>query len=120
MMDDAAVFSILSKCFAPVDKAEWENLSAREVWAEFLDGARFILQNGGSLGLDKSPADYRRGNHAPLQDFLSECEVCALFCPPTYEEKRQFAARHFTGGLPESALPIESLYVNNAKAGDLL
>ena len=78
MMDDAAVFSILSKCFAPVDKAEWENLSAREVWAEFLDGARFIL------------------------------------------EKRQFAARHFTGGLPESALPIESLYVNTAKAGDLL
>lgn len=120
MLDDAAVFSILSKCFAPVDKAEWENLSAREAWAEFLDGARFILQNGGSLGLDKSPADYRRGNHAPLQDFLSECEVCALFCPPTYEEKRQFAARHFTGGLPESALPIESLYVNTAKAGDLL
>ena len=120
MLDDAAVFSILSKCFAPVDKAEWENLSAREAWAEFLDGARFILQNGGSLGLDKSPADYRRGNHAPLQDFLSECEVCALFCPPTYEEKRQFASRHFTGGLPESALPIESLYVNTAKAGDLL
>ena len=52
MLDDAAVFSILSKCFAPVDKAEWENLSAREAWAEFLDGARFILQNGGSLGLD--------------------------------------------------------------------
>ena len=120
MLDDAAVFSILSKCFAPVEKAEWEKLSAREAWAEFLDGARFILQNGGSLGLDKSPADYRRGNHAPLQDFLSECEVCALFCPPTYEEKRQFAARHFTGGLPESALPIESLYVNTAKAGDLL
>ena len=120
MLDDAAVFSILSKCFASVDKAEWENLSAREAWAEFLDGARFILQNGGSLGLDKSPADYRRGNHAPLQDFLSECEVCALFCPPTYEEKRQFAARHFTGGLPESALPIESLCVNTAKAGDLL
>ncbi len=116
MMDDAAVFSILSKCFAPVDKAEWENLSAREVWAEFLDGARFILQNGGSLGLDKSPADYRRGNHAPLQDFLSECEVCALFCPPTYEEKRQFAARHFTGGLPESALPIESLYFRPSTA----
>lgn len=120
MLDDAAVFSILSKCFAPVDKTEWENLSARKAWAEFLDGARFILQNGGSLGLDKSPADYRRGNHAPLQDFLSECEVCALFCPPTYEEKRQFAACHFTGGLPESALPIESLYVNTAKAGDLL
>lgn len=120
MLDDAAVFSILSKCFAPVDKAEWEGLSAREPWAEFLDGARFILQNGGSLGIDKSLVDYRRGNHAPLQDFLSECEVCALFCPPTYEEKRQFAARHFTGGLPESALPIESLYVNAAKAGDLL
>ena len=34
MLDDAAVFSILSKCFAPVDKAEWENLSAREAWAE--------------------------------------------------------------------------------------
>ena len=74
--------------------------AARKAWAEFLDGARFILQNGGSLGLDKSPADYRRGNHAPLQDFLSECKVCALFCPPTYEEMRQFAARHFTGGLP--------------------
>ena len=34
----------------------------------------------------------------------------ALFTPPTYDEKRLFAARHFTGGLPESAVPAESLY----------
>ena len=114
MLDDAAVFSILSKCFAPVDKAEWENLSAREAWAEFLDGARFILQNGGSFGLDKSPADYRRGNHAPLQDFLSECEVCALFCPPTYEEKRQFAARHFKAGDLLSPVDGKGMYLGTS------
>ena len=34
-----------------------------------------------------------------------------LAVPPTYEEKTRFAARHFTGGLPASALPVESLYV---------
>ena len=46
----------------------------------------------------------------PLAGLLSAGEVKALFAPPTYDEKRAFAARHFTGGLPDSAVPVESLY----------
>ena len=110
MMDDAAVFSVLSKCFAPVSESEWKQLTAPHAWDQFLGSVRFILQNGGSFGGDLSQVERARSNHAPLQDFLADGEVNALFCPPTYDEKRQFFARHFTGGLPESALPIESLY----------
>lgn len=117
MMDDAAVFSVLSKCFACVSEDEWERLTAPHAWDDFLGSVRFILQNGGSLGGDLSQVERARSNRAPLQDFLADGEVDALFCPPTYHEKQQFFARHFTGGLPESALPIESLYTPWDDAG---
>lgn len=110
MMKDAAVFSVLSKCFAPMDDAEWKRMTERSAWAAFLDGARRMLQDEGAFGANGVPQSRRHHASCPLQDFLTEGEVRALYCPPTAEEKRAFAARHFTGGLPESALPIESLY----------
>lgn len=112
MIEDAAVFSVLSKCFGPVDEAEWKHLSDSAVWSEFLDGARRLMQDDGTLGRDLSPMQRMRisRDRCPLQDFLSAGEVDALYCPPTFAEKRSFAARHFTGGLPDSALPVESLY----------
>ncbi len=109
MMRDAAMLTVISRCFANVERAEWEQLVAERVWAEFLDDVRELTQAGRKLGCDESPVK-RLKPHRPLQDAFSEQEVRALFVPPTYEEKRSFAARHFTGGLPESAMPVESLY----------
>lgn len=115
MVEDAAVFSTLAACFAPVDEREWAQLTDAARWAEFLDGARRLMQESRGFGQAGAPAK-RRATRCPLQEFLSAGEVNALYCPPTHAEKAAFAARHFTGGLPQSALPVESLYAG-AKAG---
>lgn len=104
-MAPAALFSVMSKCFAPTDDEEWAEVTRFSVWSSFLEGARRALQGEDAL----APASERPGR-CPLEDFLSAGEVEALFAPPTPEEKRAFAARRFTGGLPGRALPVESLY----------
>lgn len=109
MMEDESVFSVLSACFAPVDEDEWNCVVGSTAWPDFLDAVRRTMQDDGPLGASPIPISEAR-RRCPLQEFLSVGEVNALFCPPSYEEKRAFAARHFTGGLPESALPVESLY----------
>lgn len=108
-MQDEAVFSILSKCFAPVEKTEWDAISKPAQWADFLNGARRALQDEKTFGYQTSAVE-RLGRKCPLQEFLEAGEVRALFAPPTYSEKQTFAARHFVGGLPQSAVPVESLY----------
>lgn len=108
-MEDEAVFSILSKCFAPVEKSDWKEIVESVAWSEFLDGARRLLQDDRAFGSPIVPLTRVR-KRCPLQEFLSAGEVDALFMPPSYEEKQAFAACHFTGGLVESALPVESLY----------
>ncbi len=107
-MEDEAVFSVLAQCFGPVDESSWNQLAGSSLWSDFLDGARRAMQDA-ELGVQAAPAARAR-KRCPLQEFLSSGEVNALFAPPTYEEKQAFAARHFTGGLPESAVPVESLY----------
>ena len=97
-MEYDEMFTVLSMCFAPVGQDEWKQLVDGPLWSDFLDAARRGLQIA------------RVRSRCPLQEFLSAGEVKALFTPPTYDEKRLFAARHFTGGLPESAVPAESLY----------
>lgn len=109
MMEYDEMLAVLSACFAPVEKDEWEQLTIRSTWSEFLDAARRALQDDGTFGASVSPIARAR-TRCPLQEFLSAGEVKALFAPPTYDEKRTFAARHFTGGLPASAMPVESLY----------
>lgn len=109
MLEDEAIFSIMSKCFAPIDEHEWRLLTKDATWSAFLDGARRAMQDEKSFGCSTG-AFQRVGRRCPLQDFLSAGEVRALFAPPTFAEKERFAARHFTGGLPESAVPVESLY----------
>ena len=108
-MGDEIVFSTVSKCFAPIDRDAWNALTQGVAWADFLDASRHLLQRGAKLGEDESPASRVRLS-CPLQDFLSVGEVNALFAPPSWEDVRSFAALHFTGGLPASAPPIESLY----------
>lgn len=109
MMEDAAVFSVLSKCFGAVDEGEWNCLTESRAWSAFLDGVRRLLQ-GDAFTCGESAPVRRMHERCPLQDFLSSGEVDALYRPLTFAEKASFAARHFTGGLPESAVPVESLY----------
>lgn len=109
MMEYDEMFTVLSMCFAPVAKDEWRQLAEGPLWSDFLDAARRGLQDDGAFGAPASPMARARVR-CPLQEFLSAGEVKALFAPPTYDEKRLFAARHFTGGLPASAVPVESLY----------
>ena len=117
-MDDEIVFSTVSRCFAPIDKQEWDELVDTVLWSDFIDASRRLLQDNVVSG-DKNP--FRRmGSRCPLQDYLSDKEVSALFAPPSWEEKQSFAARHFTGGLPSSALPVESLYLPSGKPEDRL
>lgn len=108
-MGDEIVFSTVSKCFASIDRDAWDALTQGAVWADFLDASRSLLQQGAKLGEDESPASRARLS-CPLQDFLSVGEVNALFAPPSWENAQSFATLHFTGGLPASAPPIESLY----------
>lgn len=108
-MEYDEMFTVLSMCFAPVEADEWKQLVDGPLWSDFLDAARRGLQDDAAFGEPASPMARAR-TRCPLQEFLSAGEVNALFAPPSYEEKRLFAARHFTGGLPESAVPVESLY----------
>jgi TorA maturation chaperone TorD len=104
--DRAQVLGTVSKCFATCERDEWDELTGCAAWAAFIEGCRYQFQ--------KTSA-----KHAPLSEFMARCEVDALHNPPTYACKRAFAARHFTGGLPGSAMPVESLYrsqMNGASA----
>ena len=94
MMEDEAEFSVLAQCFGPVDEGSWSQLVGSSLWSDFLDGARRVMQ-ADELGVQAAPLARAR-KRCPLQEFLSSGEVNALFAPPTYDEKRLFAARHFT------------------------
>ena len=118
MADDAAVFSVLSKCFGSVEADEWKQLTRSAAWADFTDSVRRLLQDDHQFGKQTSPSKRLRGR-APMQEFLSENEVNELFRPPLFEEKQRFAARHFTGGLPQSAVPVESLYTDWETSGNV-
>ena len=108
-MEDQAVFSMMAQCFGPVEQGDWEALTASALWDDFLGAVRELLQAERPLGQAPSGAP-SLASRRPLQEFLSEQELCSLFTPPSFEEARRFAARHFTGGLPASAMPVESLY----------
>mgnify|MGYP000302644397 CR=1 FL=1 len=79
MMDDAAVFSVLSKCFGSVEKDEWKQMTRSAAWAEFMDGVRRLLQDDTRFGKQATPIE-RMHVRAPMQEFLSANEVDELFC----------------------------------------
>lgn len=87
-MRDDDLFIVASWCFSPIDQDAWESVISPDVWEDFLNSLSDLSQ--GQLS-----ADIRH----------------SLSTPPSYQEKEDFASKHFTGGLPESALPVESLYV---------
>lgn len=85
-MGNPAVFSIVSKCFASVDEAVYRELTAPDAWKGFIDEVRACT----------GPAAAQA--------------TAVLETPPSYIEYDGFCRRHFTGGLPASAMPVESLY----------
>lgn len=109
-MRDSEVFEVLARCFAHIDAAEWEAITAPAHWDEFVDVARRLLQHAYSDPDACAPATRLRRDD-PIEHFLTDEEVRALYAPPSAAQMASFAARHFTGGLPASAMPVESLYV---------
>lgn len=109
MMSDEKMLEVVAACFAPVDKDKWCRMTRGAPWQDFMDAARHAMQVGNVLGEDVLYIEEMR-KRIPLDEVLAAGEIDALFCPPTYEEKQVFAARHFVGGLPESVPPVESLY----------
>lgn len=106
MARDAEVFSALAALFAPTTREEWTETTAGSPWQAFVDELRRLSHEG--VGSNRAPSLLRRP--MPLRECLSNDEVSALYAPPSYDEHHRFIARHFTGGLPTSALPVESLY----------
>lgn len=114
--DDAQVFSAIAQCFAPTTDEAWTALTQNAEWDGILSGARNLVSGARPLGCGDAPIA-RAHRAVPLSEFLTEQEIQALFVPPPAEEKHRFAAQHFTGGLPQSALPVESLYRTWASEG---
>jgi TorA maturation chaperone TorD len=79
------------------ERDAWIALAAFSTWSGYLDACSSIA----------------RDECAVLSDLLASGELDALRHPLDYEAVRSFAARHFTGGLPQSVVPVESLYRTN-------
>ena len=90
-MNTPAVFSVASKCFVDLGEQDYEELVSPEVWNAFL-------------------AEIAHAESGVLAERLAARELAALENPPSFEEHGRFCRCHFTGGLPESAMPVESLY----------
>ena len=89
------VVTVFSWIFAPVSREDCESVTEERVWRSFIEAVASCVANSPSA-----------------TEALNRLET-----PPTFEEKLQFAALHFTGGLPSSTQAIESLYVPNEDTG---
>lgn len=94
--DEAAseVLETLALAFAPCGSDEWEELTGRESWDAVLESCGTVASSRGET----------------LAGLLNAGEIGMLESPLGYAEKTAFEAGHFTGGLPESVVPVESLY----------
>lgn len=90
----AQVFDVLAASFADVDREEWSALTSYAAWSSFIESCE-------ALGREECHE---------LGELLASRELKALRHPISFEAKQRFAAKHFTGGLPASAMPVESLY----------
>lgn len=110
MVGDSEAFAIMAACFSVPSEEEWNKTASSHVWPEFLDALRRLLKYGACSEKARTPFRSKES----LRESLSSEETSALFSPPSFEQLSRFAARHFMGGLPQSAVPVESLYVNGA------
>lgn len=86
-MQGEDVLKVASWCYSWVDRETWQLLTDDGTWIDFVQTISEELN---------------REHRACISD--------ALINPPSYMEKQQFASHCFTGGLPDSAMPVESLY----------
>lgn len=84
--------------FMEADENAWYDYCSNVAWNDVLESFDSLLTRVDAQ-LD-----------AESRDALAEL--------PSYEQHVSFAAKHFTGGLPQSALPVESLYVGKDAAID--
>ncbi|QKF07634.1 nitrate reductase delta subunit [Berryella wangjianweii] len=108
-MDDAAAITVCAHAFIDTDPQQWDQLVEPASWSE----VRAALERLARRGL----ADAGAGAGDSAGAFEESVTLGALATPPTGEEKQRFDARHLTGGLPASALPVESLYPQAQRAG---
>ena len=84
-MQTSYALGTIAQLFVAQDSDSYTELTNTEAWAQFLAQAEAA---------------------GAATDAVSE--------PLTFEDHDLFCRRHFTGGLPASALPVESLYENNS------
>ncbi len=82
-MQSDAIFSLISQLFVEQDQKTYEELTSYTTWQDFLSSE-------------------------PLDILLTQ----ALRVPLTFQKHQDFCRKHFVGGLPCSAMPVESLYVH--------
>ena len=80
-MQISAIFTIVSQLYVEQDQSVYNEITSPEYWRNVIE-------------------------YKYLDTSIHE----ALTCPLPYAEHQRFCRQHFFGGLPESALPVESLY----------
>lgn len=91
-MGESSVLRTLSCVFGPFDRELWLELTKEDGWSAFLDDARAMASAGEAM--------------PPSSDSV----FSGLLVAPDAEAHERFASRCLTGGLPTSAVPVESFY----------
>lgn len=112
---NADAFAIMARCFSASTEGEWSQLTSPATWSGFVDALRRLLAFGVREGESARPHPFAPG--VSLNEVLSEGETQEMFLPPSFQAKATFEARHFIGGLPCSAMPVESLYSSSPHGG---
>ncbi|MCL2883315.1 MAG: molecular chaperone TorD family protein [Coriobacteriia bacterium] len=100
-MDTASALDIFAAFYAPVSLHDYTWMTRPKGWQEFLMALRDCdpTEPGPSVRYLQSDQAERLPKHLRL-----------LKRPPSYSELSGFQRRYFTGGLPQSVVPVESLY----------
>lgn len=93
---------VAAQCYSPISAQDWDALCESSTWSAFVS----TLAAAGTYGATVAAAPDGNGPQAALAASLD-----AIAHPLSFAEKESFARRHFTGGLPHSAMPVESLYL---------
>lgn len=91
-MGESAVLRTLSHVFGPFDRELWLDLTNSDSWTAFLNEAQAVV----SADAAASPS--------------AASVFSGLSAAPDVEAHESFASRCLTGGLPTSAVPVESFY----------
>jgi TorA maturation chaperone TorD len=86
-------------------RERWRQLERNDIWEPFITTARNLYESLLTLRAQNLSA---RGLDAhKIKRLLAGANLNAA---PSFEEQLRFSQSHFVGGLPQSILPVESLY----------